>query len=82
MVSVDQKKQVAQIDVGLRPRGIAFTPDGKKAFVASELVDTLYAIDVQTLKVIGKVNISLKADEYFFSKYSQCSSLPTNTTFM
>jgi hypothetical protein len=39
VIDVARREQVAQIAVGARPRGIGFSPDGKRAYVAAEPVD-------------------------------------------
>ena len=38
---------------GPRPRGIAFTPDGKTAFVGNENGASITVIDAATHKVVG-----------------------------
>ncbi|MEG0879908.1 MAG: cytochrome D1 domain-containing protein, partial [Janthinobacterium sp.] len=38
VIDVAQRRQVASVAVGLRPRGIGFSPDSGRAYVACELV--------------------------------------------
>ena len=45
----------AHIDVGHDPRGLAFTPDGRKLLVANRLDDTLSVIDTRTNRVASTV---------------------------
>ncbi len=49
---------VARIAVGLNPRGLALTRDGRRLFVANRLDDTISAIDTRTNKV--KTTIKLE----------------------
>jgi hypothetical protein len=39
-------EEAHQIEVGERPRGIGFAPGGKMAFAASQLMDTVCAIEI------------------------------------
>lgn len=39
------------------PRGIIITPDGKKAFAANALDDSLTVIDINRLEVVGRVDL-------------------------
>ncbi len=45
----------ARIEVGHDPRGLAFTPDGRRLLVANRLDDTLSVIDVRTNRVCATV---------------------------
>jgi YVTN family beta-propeller protein len=45
LIDVGARRQVGSIAVGLRPRGIGFTPDGKRAYVACELAGAVYVLD-------------------------------------
>ena len=51
VIDVAQRRQVASIAVGLRPRGIGFSPDSGRAYVACELVNAVYVIDMASRKV-------------------------------
>jgi YVTN family beta-propeller protein len=55
VIDVAKREQVASVKVGGRPRGIAFTPDGKRAYVACELANTVYAIDATKHAVLAAI---------------------------
>ena len=46
---------VARIEVGHDPRGMAFTPDGRKLLVANRLDDTLTVIDVHSNRMAATI---------------------------
>ncbi|RME93974.1 MAG: hypothetical protein D6766_07045 [Verrucomicrobia bacterium] len=48
---------VASIPTGHSPRGIACSPDGRTAFVANTLSDSLTVIDLQQLRAVGSVDL-------------------------
>ena len=50
-----------RIPVGHDPRGLAFTPDGRKLLVANRLDDTISVIDVRTSRVTGTVQLATPA---------------------
>jgi YVTN family beta-propeller protein len=86
---------VARIAVGLNPRGLALTPDGRKLFVANRLDDTISVIDTRTsrvattLKLDGPKEVSaLRHGEqtFYTARYSfqgqiGCSSCHIDSTF-
>ena len=39
------------------PHGVAFSPDGKRAYITSEIDDAVFVVDTQTAKVIKKVDL-------------------------
>jgi len=45
------------LETGFSPRGIVVTPDGRTAFVANALDDTLTVIDIDSLQVAGTVDL-------------------------
>ena len=45
------------INVGKRPRDLAFTPDGSRAYVTSEIDGTVWVIDVPTRKAIKVIKL-------------------------
>jgi DNA-binding beta-propeller fold protein YncE len=49
VADLDAKKIVKPVKVGPRPRSVAFTPDGTRAYVPSENGATLTKIDVKKL---------------------------------
>ena len=50
-------KSWASVNVGKRPRDLAFTPDGKRAYVTSEVGGTVWVIDVPTEKAIKVIEL-------------------------
>ena len=50
-------KRLGQVSVGLRPRSVAFLPDGSKAYSANEAGGTVSVIDVATRKVTGTITL-------------------------
>jgi YVTN family beta-propeller protein len=48
---------VARIPVGLNPRGLALTADGRKLFVANRLDDTMSVIDTRTNRVASTITL-------------------------
>src|SRR5262245_65096968 len=61
-MDVAKRALVAQVTVGTRPRGIAFTPDGAKAYVACERADTVYVIDARQHKILRTITAGLRAN--------------------
>jgi len=55
VIDVTAQKLVGSVRVGKRPRGIGFTPDGARAYVACELANTVYAVDVANRKVLATI---------------------------
>ena len=47
----------ARIKVDLRPRDVAFTPDGKRAYATAEVGGTVSVIDVATERVIATIRL-------------------------
>jgi YVTN family beta-propeller protein len=54
-LSASSNYVVAHIDVGHDPRGMAFTPDGRKLLVANRLDDTISVIDTRSNRVASTV---------------------------
>jgi YVTN family beta-propeller protein len=50
-------KVLSRIKTGPRPRGIAFTPDGKTAFVGNENEASITVIDASAHKAVGTIKI-------------------------
>lgn len=48
---------VARIPVGANPRSVAFAPDGRRAYVANALDDTLSVIDTQSLAGVRTIRL-------------------------
>jgi YVTN family beta-propeller protein len=86
---------VARIPVGLNPRGLALSRDGRRLFVANRLDDTVSVIDTRanrvasTITLAGQKNISqLRHGEqtfytarYAFQGQMGCSSCHIDSTF-
>jgi YVTN family beta-propeller protein len=86
---------VARIPVGHNPRGLAFSPDGRRLFVANRLEDTISIIDPRTNRVTStialegpKVVSALRRGEqtFYTARYSfqgqiGCSSCHIDSTF-
>ena len=58
--------RLGRVVVGLRPRSVAFLPDGSRAYSANEAAGTVSVIDVATRTVIGTITMprGLQADEH------------------
>jgi YVTN family beta-propeller protein len=86
---------VDRIDVGHDPRGVAFTPDGRKLLVANRLDDTISVIDMRanrvdrTLPLDGWKQISILRhgeQTFYTSRYSfqgqiGCANCHIDSTF-
>jgi YVTN family beta-propeller protein len=48
---------IQHIPTGYSPRGVLITPDGKTAFVANALDDSLTVIDIPTLAAVGRIDL-------------------------
>jgi YVTN family beta-propeller protein len=47
----------ARIPVGANPKGLAFSPDSKRLYVAERLADRIAVIDVERLAVAGRIEL-------------------------
>jgi YVTN family beta-propeller protein len=86
---------VARIPVGLNPRGLAFSRDGRRLFVANRLDNTISVVDTRTNKVASTVTLggpnvvsALRRGEqtFYTARYSfqgqiSCSSCHIDSTF-
>jgi YVTN family beta-propeller protein len=86
---------VARIPVGLNPRGLALTRDGRRLFVANRLDDTIGVIDTRTSRVTSTITLggpkkisALRRGEqtFYTARYSfqgqiGCSSCHIDSTF-
>jgi YVTN family beta-propeller protein len=86
---------VARIAVGHNPRGLAFSPDGRKLFVANRLEDTISIIDPRTNRVTSTIELegpkvvsALRRGEqtFYTARYSfqgqiGCASCHIDSTF-
>ena len=59
MIVVDAaaRRKVAEIPVGGQPMSVAFSPDGRRAFVSNRLDDSVSVIDVATRKVVATIPV-------------------------
>ncbi|MGA7522176.1 MAG: beta-propeller fold lactonase family protein [Acidobacteriaceae bacterium] len=85
---------VARIPVGKNPRGLVFSPDGARLYVANRLDDTISVIDphtdqvVQTIRLAGPAKASAlrRGEQIFYSSHSfqgqfGCSNCHIDSTF-
>ncbi len=85
----------ARINVGGDPRGITFTPDGRRLLVANRLDDTLSVIDAHTnrvattIRLAGPENLSIRrhgeqafyTSHYSFQGQMGCANCHIDSTF-
>jgi YVTN family beta-propeller protein len=85
----------ARIDVGHDPRGMAFTPDGRKLLVANRLDDTISVIDARTNRLTSTVPLggpkeisilrhgeqTFYTSRYSFQKQIGCANCHIDSTF-
>lgn len=64
MTTTDMK--MGQIATGRGAHGIAFSADGTRAFVTSQLADSLSVIDVAAQKAIATVPVASKPNGLVF----------------
>ncbi|MFX8187904.1 hypothetical protein ABTK83_19500, partial [Acinetobacter baumannii] len=62
VIDVDTRSQVAPVPVGTRPRGLGFSPDGRRAFVAAEASSEIYVIDTQSFTVQSRLKAGPKSN--------------------
>ena len=86
---------VTRIAVGLNPRGLTLTPDGRRLFVANRLDDTISVIDTRTNRVSATIKLdgpkeisALRHGEqtFYTSRYSfqgqiGCANCHIDSTF-
>ena len=58
LLDAETGKKVGRIEVGKRPRDLAFSPDGSRAYVTSEVDGTLWVLDVASRKPIATVKLA------------------------
>jgi YVTN family beta-propeller protein len=56
------RKQVAQVAVGARPRGIGFLPDSSRAYVATENANEVFVIDTERFAIVTRIKAGLRAN--------------------
>jgi YVTN family beta-propeller protein len=57
VIDLASEKKLLEIPVGGQPNDVAFTPDGKKAFVSNRLDDTVSVLDVATHSVVDTIPV-------------------------
>ena len=57
MIKTATNKVVATIPVGMEPVGVAFTPNGKRAYVANFDTNDVSVIETATNTVVAVVNV-------------------------
>src|SRR5438270_13363520 len=50
------------------PHGVAFSPDGKRAYITCEADDTLWATDTATGKLLGKSSLTVHPNNLAVSR--------------
>ena len=56
-IDPDQQRVIAKIDTGGRPRSVAFSPDGSRAYVACENGGYVAVIDARSHKLLSKIQL-------------------------
>jgi YVTN family beta-propeller protein len=56
-INVDAQRVIAKIDTGGRPRSVAFSPDGSRAYVACETGAYIAVIDATSHKLLSKIQL-------------------------
>lgn len=59
VIDLKEGKEVKNIEVGLHPTAMVFSPDKKKLFVACSNSDIISVIDTKTDKVINEMSVSI-----------------------
>jgi len=62
IIDFTTRKQVAQVPVGARPRGIGFLPDSSRAYVATENANEVFVIDTERFAILTRVKAGLRAN--------------------
>src|SRR5204863_452141 len=57
VIDARARNVAANILVDGRPRGVVFTPDGKRAYVTCEVAGTVDVIDVAARRVIHRIKL-------------------------
>ncbi len=57
VIDIASNRVLKQIKVGRRPRSVAFTPDGAKAYVPGELDGSVTVIDTKKLEIKGVIHL-------------------------
>ena len=57
VIDVGARRRMARLQVGPRPRGIRFTPDGSRAYVVCKGDGAIYGVDVRELRVVSRTPV-------------------------
>jgi YVTN family beta-propeller protein len=58
VIDLATKQKAAHIEVEDNPRGIEFSPDGRKAYVNNTLAGTVSIVDTSSYEVIGSIKVT------------------------
>jgi len=67
VVDLETGREIAQIEVGLHPCGLALSKDGKRLYVANANSDTVSVVDAQKWQIAETINVRPKPDLPFGS---------------
>ena len=56
-LSQDDLQHVGTLQLGYEPRGIAISPDGKRAYIALTTADAVAVVDIDRLKVVARIAV-------------------------
>ena len=79
IVDIRAGREVAQVEVGLHPCGMALSTDGTRLYVANANSDLVSVIDVQRRRVIENINVRLRPDLPFGSAPNALAVSPDNS---
>jgi YVTN family beta-propeller protein len=68
IIDAATNKVVLQVKDIEAPHGVAFSPDGSRAYISCEAENTLWATDTKTGKVFGKASLSGRPNNIAISK--------------
>jgi len=68
IIDAATNKVVLQVKDIEAPHGVAFAPDGSRAYISCEAENTLWATDTKTGKVLGKASLSGRPNNIAISK--------------
>jgi YVTN family beta-propeller protein len=71
IIDAATNKVVLQVKDIEAPHGVAFSPDGSRAYISCEAENTLWATDTKTGKLIGKASLSGRPNNIAIAKDGQ-----------
>ncbi len=57
VIDLDEKKIIAEVEVGSRPQDVALGPDGKRAYITNRFTADVSVLDTATLEVVATVPV-------------------------